>query len=174
MTATPEPDRSAEILLQVWRDSDPADPGPPVARVEALYGTTPEDPGPAYELASTYDWAGREGAARGLYEQALAGGLDPVRERAARIRLGSTLRVLGRAEQSVAVLQEAVRRHPDSAAARCFLALALTDAGRAPEAVALLVQLACDTVDTPEMRDYRRALTAYAVQRDPAPATGDL
>jgi hypothetical protein len=94
-----------------------------------------------------------------LYRQALDRGLTGERRRRAVIQLASSLRNLGRPEESVALLTtelDAGSDHLDDAV-RAFLALALTDVGREREAVSLaLAALA------PHLPRYQRSLANYA------------
>jgi hypothetical protein len=130
------------------------------ARVEALAAERP--PGDAlgsFELASAYDSTGDPERAAPLYRQALATGLSGARRRRAVIQLASTLRNLGQAAESVALLtaeREAGSDELDDAVA-AFLALALVDSGREREAVALALGALA-----PHLTLYNRSLANYA------------
>ena len=93
------------------------------------------------------------------YRRALAAGLDPVRRRRASIQLASSLRNLGEIDESVALLEAERRRGSDELddAVLGFLALALADAGREREAVALAL-----TALAPHLPRYQRSLANYA------------
>ena len=80
------------------------------------------------------------------------------------IQLASSLRNLGEAEESVALLTEELAAGSDELddAVRAFLALALTDAGRCPEAVSHAL-----TALAPHLPRYQRSLAAYAQQLAP-------
>ncbi|ONI70432.1 hypothetical protein ALI144C_48145 [Actinosynnema sp. ALI-1.44] len=135
------------------------------ARVEALVGELPPDsPVGAFELACANDSTGRPELAEPLYRQALESGLSGYRRRRALIQLASTLRNLGRAEESVALLTaERGRSDPDESVATlddaldAFLALALVDTGREREAAGLA--LAALAKHLPR---YNRSLGYYA------------
>jgi tetratricopeptide (TPR) repeat protein len=112
----------------------------------------------AYERGSAFDSTGHEERALPLYREALALGLDEDRRRQCTIQLASTLRNLGRPEESVALLEPEQGRadeYADGAAA--FLALALRDAGRKSEALAVALGALARHMDR-----YRRSLTNYA------------
>ncbi|EST39405.1 hypothetical protein N566_02145, partial [Streptomycetaceae bacterium MP113-05] len=113
----------------------------------------------AYELASVHDALDGEVEAAALYREALAAGLAGSRRRMAVIQYASTLRNLGRAEESVGFLtaeRDAVSDGLDDAVA-AFLALALADTGRAREATGVaLAALA------PHLCAYTRSVTHYA------------
>ena len=129
--------------------------------VTALVRQRPEgDAAALYELASVYDFAGREPDAEPLYRAALAAGLDRRRRPRAVIQLSSTLRNLGRPQESVALLEEEWT-HGDHDGLTdvlvAFLALALADAGRARDAVSrALAALA------PHLTEYNAVVARYA------------
>jgi hypothetical protein len=117
----------------------------------------------AFERACAFDSTGHSDAAVPLYREALARGLAGYRRRRATIQLASSLRNLGRSAESVELLSAELATPVDAEAAtledavRGFLALALTDVGRAPEAVSLAL-----TALAPHLPRYQRSLGAYA------------
>ncbi|NQX29513.1 tetratricopeptide repeat protein [Microbacteriaceae bacterium VKM Ac-2854] len=130
------------------------------ARIDAVAAELPEgDPVAAFERGGSWDSTGHPDQAIVLYRAALAAGLDGSRRRQATIQLASSLRNLGAVAESVSLLQAELARGSDELddAVRVFLALALTDAGRGREAVALLIR----TI-TPQMTRYQRSAAAYA------------
>ena len=109
--------------------------------------------------ASANDSTGRGDLAEPLYRQALAAGLTGISRRRATIQLASTLRNLGRVEESVALLsaeREAGSDELDDAVAG-FLALALADSGREREAAALALGALAK-----HLPRYNRSLANYA------------
>lgn len=155
-------------IEELWSSFDDHAPADFLARAEALAAELP--PGDAvalYELASAHDALDREEEAASLYRRALAAGLPGERRRQAVVQLGSTLRNLGRTEESIALLtaeREAVSDELDGAVA-AFLSLSLADAGREREALSLAL-----TALVPHLPRYGRSLTAYA--RDLAAGSG--
>lgn len=131
----------------------------PEAMRAALAAVLPHlDPARAdYERASLHDSLGEEAAAAPLYRAAIAAGLDADIRDQAIIQLASTLRNLGEFDEAIALLEH----HPASTgsgdAARAFLALALHDAGRESEALAVAL-----TALAPTLPRYQRAVRAYA------------
>jgi tetratricopeptide (TPR) repeat protein len=113
----------------------------------------------AFERASAFDSTGHEHEAVSLYEQALELGLEPPRHRRAIIQLASSLRNVGRVDESVALLADERAAGSDELddAVEAFLALALVDAGREREAVS--VALAALSKHLPR---YQRSLANYA------------
>jgi hypothetical protein len=94
-----------------------------------------------------------------LYRQALERGLEGERRRQAVIQLASSLRNIGRPEESAALLGAEIDVGSDDldAAVLAFLALALVDTGREREAVSVaLAALA------PHLPRYQRSVAAYA------------
>ena len=93
------------------------------------------------------------------YERALALGLSGERRRRAVIQMASSLRNLGRAEESVRLLRaerEAGSDHLDDAVS-AFLALALADTGGEREAASLALEALA-----PHLPRYQRSLGRYA------------
>ncbi|QES10250.1 hypothetical protein DEJ44_34575 [Streptomyces venezuelae] len=136
-------------------------------RLVALAAEYPDDAEIAYQTAWAHDVLGLEAAAVPYYEHALAGsGLDAEDRRGAFLGLGSTLRVLGRYEESVALLTGGVEEFPEDGSLRTFLAMALYNTGRHHESTRLLLRLLAATSDDPSVRSYRRAIEHYAEDLD--------
>jgi hypothetical protein len=108
------------------------------------------------EQAFAYDREGHEAEAIPHYEQAIAAGLDDEELQKAMLGLGSSLRNVDRVDESVSVLEDAVRRFPDHQALPVFLAFSLWSAGRRNEALALLARRLGDG------SGYERAIGEYA------------
>jgi Tetratrico peptide repeat len=131
-----------------------------VARMETLAGELPADsPVAAFERASSLDSTGHSDTAVPLYRRALELGLGGQRRRRAVIQMASSLRNLGNAAESVALLtaeREAGSDDLDDAVS-AFLALALVDTGREREAVSVAL-----TALSPHLTRYQRSLANYA------------
>jgi len=135
------------------------------ARVRAareLHAQRPSDARLAYEHASVLDAAGHEADAIPLYRQALDLGLREPQRHRARIQLGSSLRAVGRAQDSYDLLTELAHERPHSVAVTAFRALAAADSGRPDEAVADLVDALLHHAGDEDSLSYQRALHAYA------------
>ncbi|WP_431277278.1 tetratricopeptide repeat protein [Leifsonia poae] len=150
-----------ERVDAVWGSAGENSEDEVVAAIDALVAERGETDAVAlFESAGARDFAGREAEAEPLYRRALELGLEEPQRAQAMIQLASTLRNLGRADESVALLQRELAEHPEhplADAARAFLALALHDAGE-PTA-ALRVALAALA---PRLPQYGRAVAAYA------------
>lgn len=110
----------------------------------------------ALERAFELDSGGDEHGAVVEYERALEAGVpDDVLDKAL-LGYGSTLRNVGREEDSVQVLEDAVRRFPEHQALPVFLSFSLWTAGRRGEALALLARRLGDG------SGYERAIGEYA------------
>lgn len=147
-------------IAELWDAFDDLEPTEFLAKVEALTGELP--PGDAvaeYELASAHDSIGNEAEAAVHYLRAFEAGLDGTLRRKATIQYASTLRNLGRAEESVALLTAERDARSDGLddAVTAFLALALTDLGREREAAALALGALAR-----HLPRYNRSLAAYA------------
>jgi hypothetical protein len=136
--------------------------------IEKLVAELPADsPVGIFERAASLDSTGHSDLAVPLYRQALDRGLTGVRRRRAVIQMSSSLRNLGRPEESVALLTAELDAGSDQLddAVRAFLALALTDTGREREAVSLALGALA-----PHLPRYQRSLANYArllVEPDP-------
>ena len=135
---------------------DRSDMAPTIAYFERLLAEHPDHQVLVLEVAGAYDTAGREDEAAVQYERAMALGLEGDDLRRCLCQYGSTLRWLGRLDESVAVLEGARARFPQSDSVRVFLALTLAEAGRTDAAVAQLLTV---ITDHPEVTDLGR----YAV-----------
>jgi hypothetical protein len=147
-----------ERLAATWQALDELPEDTFRARVDALAAEAPDPAVAAFERACAFDSTGLSDRAVPLYREALAAGLGGIRRRAT-IQLASSLRNVGRAEESVALLraeQDAGTDELDDAVSG-FLALALADTGREREALSLaLAALA------PHLPRYQRSLGNYA------------
>jgi hypothetical protein len=144
----------------VWADAR-LGPDEVVAAIDALAAERDEnDPIALFERAGARDSAGLEVDAEALYRRALAGGLDDERATRAVIQLASTIRNLGKVQESLALLRAEYERRPrgelhDAAAA--FYALALVSDGQP----ALAASVALEAL-APHLPRYTRSVTAYA------------
>ncbi|KDP92668.1 MULTISPECIES: tetratricopeptide repeat protein [Clavibacter] len=140
-----------------WASADDEQADETVAGMRALVAERPaDDPRALYELASAHDFVGREAEAVPLYRAALDGGLDPEHRPLAVIQLASSLRNVGEAAEAVALL-EAMPDDVHGPGRDAFLALALHDAGRPTEALAVALRRLA-----PTLPEYGRAVAAYA------------
>ena len=142
------------------RDRD--DMQPTIDAVEAVLRAHPGSARALFEVAGAHDTAGNEQTAAGYYERALAHGLAGDLHRRCLLQYGSTLRNLGRVQQSLAVFDEAVASYPDAASLVVFKALTLHAAGRADEGFALLLDVIADGVATPDVGRYAAAIRGNA------------
>jgi tetratricopeptide (TPR) repeat protein len=147
-------------LAELWESIDEYSEEEFVTRMEQLTAELPADSAVAFfERAGAFDSTGHSDLAVPLYERALGHGLEGDRRRRAVIQLASSLRNLGRAPESVALLsaeREAGSDELDDAVS-AFLALALVDTGREREAVAVAL-----TALAPHLPRYQRSLANYA------------
>ncbi|HEY6801376.1 MAG TPA: tetratricopeptide repeat protein [Agromyces sp.] len=140
-----------------------------------LLAEYPGQPEVLYEVGGSFDTAGEEEVAAGYYEAALAAGLSGDTLRKCLLQYGSTLRILGRYEESVAVLDRALAGWPDAPSVRAFHALGLHAAGRSDGAVGELLALVAEHVRTPDVLRYEAALrgnAGYLIGADAQRAAG--
>jgi tetratricopeptide (TPR) repeat protein len=151
-------DRSAEL----WARFDRLPEAEFLASMEELVAQLPaDDPSGPFELGGAFDATGHTDRAVPLYDRALRLGLSGIRRRQAVIQMASSLRDLGRPQESVALLGAELAAGSDQLddAIRAFLALALADVGREREAVALSIGTLA-----PHLAFYQRSLANYAQQ----------
>jgi hypothetical protein len=147
-------------LAAIWERLDELDEDEFVAAIDAhaeeLDG---EDPVGLFERGAARDSTGHPMEAVEYYRAALERGLTGIRRRRAVIQMASSIRNLGRPQESVQLLTAELRQPADELddAVRGFLALALADVGREREAVALALQALA-----PHLPRYQRSLGNYA------------
>jgi SAM-dependent methyltransferase len=149
-----------ERLARLWASVDGRPEAEILAAVDALTSElSPQSPIRAFERAAARDSTGHSDEAVPLYRQALADGLTGIRRRRAVIQLASSLRNLGQASESIALLTAELKAPSDELddAVAGFLALALADVGREREAASLALQALA-----PHLPRYQRSLRNYA------------
>lgn len=135
---------------------------PTIAALLSLYERYPEHARVLYELGGAYDTAGEEATAAGFYERAMSRGLSGDALRRCFLQYGSTLRNLGRIDESLALFARARHEFPGSVSLGAFEALTLNAAGRAGIALASLLTLLADHVESDDLDRYKPALRGYA------------
>lgn len=129
------------------------------ALIDGLVAELPEGSAVGlFERGAALDSTGHCDKAVPLYQEALDQGLTGERRRRAVIQMSSSLRNLGRPEESVKLLSEEMGAGSDHLddAVRGFLALALVDVGREREAVSLALRALA-----PHLPRYQRSLANY-------------
>lgn len=135
---------------------------PTISALLEILQQHPKDPRVLYEVGGAYDTAGEEATAADLYERAMAAGLDGDVRRRCCLQYGSTLRNLGRLDESAAIFTRARQEFPDSIALVAFEALTLHASGRVEIAVGNLLKVIADHVVAEELDRYRPALYGNA------------
>ena len=147
-------------LAALWATLDEQDEEEFLRQMTALVAELPaDDPVGIFERAASFDSTGHSDLAVPLYRQALALGLAGIRRRRAVIQLASSLRNLGHAEESVALLRAEREVGSDELddAVSAVLALALVDTGHEREAVSVAVAALA-----PHLPRYQRSMANYA------------
>ncbi|MFT4235654.1 MAG: tetratricopeptide repeat protein [Microbacterium sp.] len=151
-----------EAVEELWARFDDRDRTTGVAAMRELADECPASDGrAAFELAGMYDSLGFEAEAGEQYERALDLGLDDARHAQLAVQYGSTLRNLGRLDETIAVLEAAPVHASTGSAPRMVLALALHSAGRKDEALRVALEAQIDALPRyhRSMRNYAAALT---------------
>lgn len=136
-------------------------------RLVDLAERNPQDAVIAYQTAWAHDSLGFEAEAAPYYERALTNeGLSTEDRCGVFVGLGSTYRVLGRYDESLATLRRGLAEFPSDAALRTFLAMALYNVGEARDAVGTLLKVLAETSGDIKVQQYRRAVEYYADHLD--------
>ncbi len=134
-------------------------------QLEAWLTADPDNPILLYEMASGLDNQGLEDRAIPYYRRALDAGLDPVHRVDCLVGLGSSLRVVGRIQESHAVLKQGMKEYPHHLALKVFYALTLEKMGDYGDAIFELL----DVIAKPDRQDslnlYQRAILYYRDHR---------
>ncbi len=131
------------------------------AAAGALVTETPGDPSAQLEAAFAHDRADLEHDAIRFYDEAYRLGVPDSYRRRFTVGYGSTLRNVGRIDDAVAILSDAIARDADYPAYAAFLALALLDAGQPRAALAAMLGCALDAARPGVFAGYERALAEY-------------
>lgn len=149
-------------LDQIFAARDRRNMQPTIEALHPLYEEHPENPRVLYEIGGAYDTDGQEETAAEFYEQALAHGLNGDVLRRCYLQYGSTLRNLGRFEESLDVFNRARRAFPDSPSLAAFQAVTMHAAGRLNDAVATLLEAVAEHVTAPDIDRYKPAILGNA------------
>jgi hypothetical protein len=148
-----------EDVDAIWARADELGDQAVMDAMDALAASAPDPALAAFERGGSRDSAGLESEAEPLYREALALGLPEDERAQCTIQLASTLRNLGRGEESLALLRDAPPYPPYAVATAAFTALTLTSLGRPVEGVqSLLLAVA------PTLPRYQRSVTGYATE----------
>lgn len=160
MTTQPTPELAATIKAAFDR-RDRANMQPTIDFFEHLLVEHPDHPYVLYEVGGSYDTDGQEERAAGFYERALPG-LSGETRRKCLLQYGSTLRNLDRLDESLRIFETARTEFPESESLAVFQALTLHAAGHQAKALAALLMVIADRVDTPEIARYAPAIRGNA------------
>ncbi len=155
-------------VTEAWTSIDDREEGEFRALIDELVAELPPgSPIAAFERACAFDSTGHSDLAVPLYREALDTGIAGIRRRRSVIQMSSSLRNLGRPQESVELLTAESAAGSDELddAVTAVLALALTDVGREREAVSLAVGALAR-----HLPRYQRSMANYArllVEPDP-------
>lgn len=153
-------------VAAVWREAGDMADLDVVAAIDALVAERdPDDATAVFEAAGARDYAGLEAEAEPLYRRALELGLAEGLVPRAVIQLASTLRNLGRIDESISMLERFLHEHPSdewTGPAAAFLALGLASRGSEREAASVALAALADylPVYAHSVRDYAVGLIA--------------
>jgi tetratricopeptide (TPR) repeat protein len=141
----------------VWARSDELGDQGVMDAIDALAENAPDPALALFERGGSRDSAGLETEAEPLYRAALTAGLPEDERAQCTIQLASTLRNLGRLDESLELLRSAEPYPPYAAAIAAFESLTLASRGRPPEGLALVLHALAPTLPR-----YQRSVRAYA------------
>ncbi|AJT42238.1 tetratricopeptide repeat protein [Psychromicrobium lacuslunae] len=160
---TSEPSAALEAAIREgFERRDRENMAPTIDYFERLLAEHPDNPFVLYEVGGSYDTDGQEERAVSYYERALAGGLSGDTRRRCLLQYGSTLRNLDRFADSLEVFAQARAEFPESDSLRVFQALSLHAAEKYDQALAELLLLSADRIDSDEIRRYEAAIRGNA------------
>jgi tetratricopeptide (TPR) repeat protein len=150
-------------VADIWSNASSMTDGDLVNAIDELVGERDSDDAEAlFEAAGARDYTGHEADAEPLYRRALENGLDAARRPRAVIQLASTLRNLGRIDESIAMLEQQLHEHPAdewTGPSAAFLALALASRGDTTQAAAVALMALADYLPI-----YQRSVRGYAAE----------
>lgn len=132
-----------------------------LALAKTFVAEHPDDVGANLEAAYAHDRLGFERDAIRFYDAAFHLGVPPADRRRFFVGYGSTLRNVGRADDAVGVLGQAIAEDPAYPAYAAFLALALQAAGHPRAALATLLGCTLEVARDGAFDGYERALAEY-------------
>ena len=156
-------------LDAIFAARDRSHMAPTIAAFREVLAEHPDDAGVLYEVGGAYDTDGQEETALGYYRRAMSAGLEGRWLRQCYLQYGSTLRNLGRLDESLAAFDEGIARFPESESLGLFRALTLHAMGRPSAALGAVLTVVADRFPTAEVQRYEAALrgnAAYLVSLD--------
>ncbi|GAB6856271.1 tetratricopeptide repeat protein [Microbacterium xylanilyticum] len=156
-----DPDLRAR-LDAIFAARDRSHMAPTIAAFLEVLAEHPDDAGVLYEVGGAYDTDGQEETALGYYRRAMSAGLEGRWLRQCYLQYGSTLRNLGRLDESLAAFDEGIARFPESESLGLFRALTLHAMGRPSAALGAVLTVVADRFPTAEVQRYEAALRGNA------------
>ncbi len=148
-----------------WREAGRLDEAR--GRMLDLSHAFPDDGPVAYQAAWIHDRLGLEREAVPYYLKALSSGQLSAEDRLGALTgCGSTLRILGRYEEAVELLEGALAEFPGDGGLAAFLAMALYNVGRHHDSTSMLLRLVATSSTAPNIKGYRAAIEYYAGDLD--------
>lgn len=156
-------DEWADRVSAVWARAGDMPEQDVVTAIDELVAERDEhDARALFEAASARDYVGLESEAEPLYRQAIEQGLDAAVAPQAVIQLASTLRNLGKTDESIGLLERQLHEHPSdewTGPTAAFLALALVSRGDERAAASVALAALADYLPI-----YSNSVRSYAVE----------
>jgi tetratricopeptide (TPR) repeat protein len=162
LRACARPGTRLRELEKITRLRNPrTDSRPSHAMTNTADSMEPSDVETLIEKAFAHDREGRERQAIRYYDLAYQLGVPADKRRPFLVGYGSTLRNVGRSDDAVGVLAQAIADDPGYPPFVAFLGLALLEAGHPREAIATLLGCALDVAPPRTFDGFERALGEY-------------
>ena len=120
-----------------------------------------DDPTVLYEVGGAYDVLDEPKEAIPYYQQAIDAGLEESDLQECLVCLGTCQRMIGKFEDAVSTLEEAVEQFPDNNSGKVFLSLAYYSDGQEDEGMKLLLDVLLNTTKDEDVLAYADALDYY-------------
>lgn len=149
-------------LDAIFAARDRGNMAPTIAAFTSILEEQPDNAEVLYEVGGAYDTDGQEGVAATFYQRAIDAGLGGKWLRQCYLQYGSTLRNLGRFDESLALFDEGIRAFPESESLAIFRSLTLHAMGKPNAAYGAVLEMIADRFRTDEVLRYEAALRGNA------------
>ena len=120
-----------------------------------------DDPTVLYEVGGAYDVLDEPKEAIPYYQKAIDAGLEDNDLQECLVCLGTCQRMIGKFEDAVSTLEEAVEQFPENNSGKVFLSLAYYSDGQEDEGMKLLLDVLLNTTKDEDVLAYADALDYY-------------
>ncbi|KAA3657747.1 MAG: hypothetical protein DWQ04_27170 [Chloroflexi bacterium] len=120
-----------------------------------------DDPVVLFEVGGAYDVLDEPREAIPYYRKAIDAGLEDSDLHECLVCLGACQRMIGKFENAIETLEEAIEQFPDNNSSKVFLALTYYNDGQEDEAMKLLLNVLLTTTKDEDILEYADTLDYY-------------